>query len=205
MLKKVLAALAVILAVFLVVVSMRPANYEIKRATNIAAPAEVAYGYLVDMNNFSAWSPWAKLDPNMKTTVEGSGAGSAYSWEGNDDVGAGRMTIVGVKPNESIVIKLEFLKPWESTSTTEWRLTPSDDATTVTWSMAGENDFMGKMMTLFMDMDAMVGKDFEAGLATLKTNVEAESKKIAEAKAAAEKAAAEAAAAAAAAAGDGAQ
>lgn len=198
MLKKVLAAVAVLVALFLVVVSTRPAHYELKRATTIAAPAEVAYAYLLDMNNFGAWSPWAKLDPNMKKSVEGAGAGSIYAWEGNDDVGAGRMTIVGVKPNESIVIKLEFLKPFASTSTTEWRLSPSDDNTTVTWSMAGENDFMGKAMSLFMNMDAMVGKDFEAGLATLKTNVEAEhAKKLAEAKAAEEKAAAEAAAAAA--------
>ena len=181
MLKKILVALVVIVIVFVVVVAMRPADFRITRTATIAAPAEVIFQNVNDLHKWEAWSPWAKLDPSMKQTYEGAaaGVGAIYSWDGNKEVGAGRMTITESRTNEAIVIKLEFLKPFAAVNDTEFTFKSADangNQTVVTWTMSGTNNFMSKAFCMFMNMDKMVGGDFEKGLASLKTLTEAAEK-----------------------------
>lgn len=174
MLKKALIALAVIVAILLVVIAMQPAEYRVRRSINIAAPAADVFPMIDDFHRWDAWSPWAKLDPAMKKSIEGpaSGAGSIYKWSGNSDVGAGQMTILESNPNERILIKLDFLEPFASTSTTEFSLRPDGGGTEVNWDMKGSNNFLGKAFSLFMNMDKMIGADFEKGLAQMKSQAE---------------------------------
>ncbi len=169
MLKKILIAVVAIVAVFAVYVSTRPATYRVERTLVVKAPAEALYGQVVDFRKWPAWSPWANLDPAMKTDFTGPDAapGSVYHWKGNDKVGEGRMTITGVKPDQVVDIKLEFIKPWEQVSQTEFTFVPDGAGTRVTWSMSGDQDFVGKLFSVFMNMDKMVGPDFEKGLASL--------------------------------------
>jgi uncharacterized protein YndB with AHSA1/START domain len=164
--------------VFVVVVAMRPADFRITRTTTIAAPAEIIFQNVNDLHKWGAWSPWAKLDPAMKQTHEGvpAGVGAIYSWDGNKDVGAGRMTITESRTNESIRIKLEFLKPFAAVNETEFTFASDGNQTKVTWSMAGTNNFMSKAFCMFLDMDKMVGGDFEKGLAQMKSLVESAAK-----------------------------
>jgi Polyketide cyclase / dehydrase and lipid transport len=175
MLKKILIALAVIIAVFVGVVAMQPSEFRIERTATISTPAAVAFAQINDFHNWAAWSPWEKLDPAMKKSFEGApaGTGAIYAWAGNDEVGEGRMTLTESRPNELIRIKLEFLKPFASTNTTEFTFKPEGDQTAVTWSMFGEKNFMSKAFGLFVNMDKMLGSDFEKGLAQLKAVAEA--------------------------------
>ncbi|MBN1209890.1 MAG: SRPBCC family protein [Myxococcaceae bacterium] len=203
MLKKILLGLVAAIVAFAGFVSTRPSTFTVQRSATLQAPPDYAFALVNDFHQWEQWSPWSKLDPNQKATFDGpsSGVGAKFSWSGNDQVGEGRMTIEESKPNELVRIKLEFLKPWEATNTTTFAFQSTDNGgVSVTWKMEGNNDFMGKAFSLFMDMDGMVGKDFEKGLASMKEAAEARAKKVAEEKALAEKAAAEAAAAAAAAA-----
>ncbi len=170
MIKKILLFLAVLVAIFAVFVASRPATYKVERSTVIQAPVDQVFARAVDLRKWATWSPWSKLDPKMTVDYSGpeAGVGSVYHWKGNDKVGEGRMTITRVVPNELVQIKLEFLKPWEQTSLTEFAFAPAPGGTKVTWSMSGTHDFVGKLFAVFMDMDKMVGPDFEKGLATLK-------------------------------------
>lgn len=202
MFKKILIGLVVVLAVLAGIVATRPDSFAVERSTTIQATPEFAFALVNDFHRWNEWSPWDKLDPTMKRTFEGASAGSGalYSWTGNDKVGEGKMTIEESKPNEFVRIKLEFIKPFASTNSTIFTFTPAGKDTQVKWKMEGHNNFMSKAFSMFMDMDKMVGGDFERGLASMKTGAEASAKKAAEEKAAAEKAAAEKAAAEAAAA-----
>ena len=175
MLKKILITLAVIILVFVIVVATRPADFRIVRSTAITAPASVVFAHVNDLHKWDAWSPWAKLDPAMKQTHEGAsaGVGAIYSWAGNSEVGEGRMTITESRADELIRIKLEFIKPFAAVNTTEFVFKEDGGQTTVTWDMTGKNNFMSKAFCMFMNMDKMVGKDFEKGLAQLKAVVEA--------------------------------
>ncbi len=186
-----------LIVVFIGVVASRPSTFEISRSLEVKASPEIAYAQVADFHRWGAWSPWEKLDPSMKKTYSGaeSGVGAKYEWVGNKDVGSGAMTIADAKPNSQLGITLEFLTPFKATNRTEFSFAPTNGGTNVTWLMKGENGFMSKAMGLMMDMDKMIGSDFEKGLAGLKTAAEADA-----AKAAADKAAADAAAAAAAAA-----
>jgi carbon monoxide dehydrogenase subunit G len=179
MFKKILIGIAVIILVFLVVVALQPADFRITRSTTIAAPAEVVFAQVNDFHKWDAWSPWAKLDPAMKQTYEGTpaGVGAIYSWVGNKDVGEGRMTITRSRPGEMVGIKLEFLKPFAQVNDTEFALKPDGNQTAVTWSMTGTNNFMAKAFGLFMNLDKMVGGDFEKGLAQMKLVAEGAAKK----------------------------
>jgi hypothetical protein len=173
-LKKILLGIVALVAVLLLVILTRPATYRVVRATQVAAsPAEV-FARVADFHGWQAWSPWAKLDPSMKTEYAGAdGApGATYHWVGNKDVGEGRMTIVQATPPERVVIKLEFIAPFAAVSTTTFTMQPSGQGTEVAWLMEGDNTFMGKAMSLFGGMDAMIGKDFEKGLAQLKAQSE---------------------------------
>ncbi|MDI1432271.1 MULTISPECIES: SRPBCC family protein [Polyangium] len=162
--------LAALIVVFLIVVATRPSAYQVERHATFAAPVDLVYNHVKDFRTWEAWSPWAKLDPKMKTTFSGTQGevGAVYEWEGNDDVGAGKMTIAALKPNERVDINLEFLKPFASKTDNGFKVEAAGKDTKITWFMRGENDFIGKMFCLFMDMDAMIGKDFENGLANLK-------------------------------------
>ena len=184
--KKILLGLVVVLAILVGVIATRPANFHIERTATIAAPADVVYAQINNFHQWAAWSPWDKLDPQMKRTFEGpaAGSGAGYSWVGNDKVGEGRMTITDSKANEKVTIKLEFIKPFAATDTTEFAFRPSGSNTAVTWSMTGENNFMAKAMSLVMNMEKMIGPDFEKGLASIKEISEAEAKKGAAAQAA---------------------
>lgn len=201
MLKKLLIGLGVLLAVFLVVVATRPDTYSVSRSLEMAAPPSVVFAQVNDFHRWDAWSPWAKLDPNQKTTFGGAeaGPGATYAWEGNDDVGAGKMTIADSTADAKVKINLEFLRPFPSSSDTTFTFEPAGAGTKATWTMEGRNNFMSKAFGLFMSMDSMIGKDFEKGLAQMKTVAEAAAKQQADDAAAAAKAAADAEAAAAAA------
>jgi Polyketide cyclase / dehydrase and lipid transport len=179
MLKKILIGAAVVIAAFLAFVATRPAEYEVAREALIPAPAAVAYAQVADFHKWDAWSPWAKLDPQMKTSFEGTpgAVGSSQSWTGNKDVGTGKMTLLEAKPGELVRIKLEFVEPFADTADNTITFRPEGAGTRVRWSMAGVNNFMEKAMCVFMDMDAMIGKDFEKGLAQLGAVAQAEAAK----------------------------
>jgi uncharacterized protein YndB with AHSA1/START domain len=176
MLKKILIGVAVVLVAFVIIVMMQPSEFRVERSTTMSAPPSVVFEQVNDFRNWGAWSPWEKLDPAMKRTFDGasSGTGSIYAWVGNEDVGEGQMTITESRPAEFIRIKLEFFSPWAATSTTEFSFTPDGDRTMVRWSMFGENNFMAKAFGLFMDMDKLIGSDFEKGLAQLESVSERE-------------------------------
>lgn len=167
-------AIVVLVAILAVVVSMQPSSFKIERTATIAAPAEQVFEQVNDFHLWENWSPWAKLDPNMQTTYSGEAEGqdAEYAWKGNSDVGEGKMTIVKSEPAKHIQIELEFLAPFAATNTTDFHFDEADGETTVKWSMSGERDFMTKAMTLVMDMDGMIGGDFEKGLAQLKAEAE---------------------------------
>jgi hypothetical protein len=174
MLKKILITIAVIVVAFVVVVAMQPSEFRIVRSATISAPSPAVFAQVNDFHNWEAWSPWAKLDPAAKATFEGpsAGIGAIFRWAGNQEVGEGSMTITDSRPSDLIRIKLEFLRPFEATNTAQFTFKPAGNQTTVTWSMEGENNFIGKAVCLFMNMDKMVGGQFEKGLAQMKSVVE---------------------------------
>jgi len=169
------AVLVAIVVVFVVIVAMRPSEFRTERSATMSAPVADVFAQVNDFHNWDAWSPWAKIDPTMKQTYEGApaGTGAIYSWVGNNKVGEGRMTLTESRPNDRITIKLEFMKPFKATNTAEFTFKPDANQTAVTWSMSGNKNFMLKAFGVFMDMDKMVGGDFEKGLASMKSVVEA--------------------------------
>lgn len=168
---KILILLAVILLALVVAIAMQPAEFRISRSATISASAATVFAQVNDFHKWTAWSPWEKRDPDLKRNYEGaeSGTGAVYSWAGNNKVGEGRMTLTESRPTDLVRIRLEFLKPFKATNTAEFTFQPQGDQTLVTWSMSGRNNFVAKAMGLFMNMDKMIGGDFEAGLAQLKT------------------------------------
>ncbi|MEZ5352370.1 MAG: SRPBCC family protein [Bryobacteraceae bacterium] len=176
MIKKILIAFAAILAGLLVLVAMQPDSYTVTRKAVIDAPPERVFSLVNDFHEWDKWSPWAKIDPNMKATYDGApaGTGAIYSWTGNDEVGEGRMTILDSQSNSQIKINLEFLKPFESKAITDFSFKPGGGGTEVAWVMTGDSSFMSKAVSLAMGgMDKMIGPDFEKGLAQMKTAAEA--------------------------------
>jgi uncharacterized protein YndB with AHSA1/START domain len=175
MLMKILIALAVIVVVLVIVVATRPSEFRVARTATIAAPAPAVFAQVNDFHKWEAWNPWGKVDPAMKQTYEGApaGIGAIDTWAGNHEVGEGRMTLTESRPSDLIRIRLEFLKPFKATSTAEFTFKPEGDRTAVTWSMVGHNNFMAKAVHLFMNMDRMIGGQFEKGLAQMRSVVEA--------------------------------
>lgn len=187
MLKKVLLVVVLVVVAFLGFVATRPAEFKVERSASISAPVDVTLAQINDFHLWNAWSPWDNLDPAMTRTFSGapSGVGAVYEWKGNDKVGEGRMTITEASAT-STTIKLEFIKPWTATNTTKFTAEGTEGmGTHLTWTMAGTNDFMGKLFSTFVNMDKMVGADFEKGLGQLKTAAEAAAKVRADAAAAA--------------------
>lgn len=174
MLKKIILVVAALLAVLLIVIALQPAAFRIERSAQIHARPEVVFPFVDDLHAWNTWSPWAKLDPTMKTTYSGAekGKGAIYEWSGNSQVGSGRMEIIDTRVNEAVTIKLDFITPFAASNITTFELTPDGDATRVNWAMTGENGFVSKGFSLFMDMDKMVGGDFEKGLADLTKKAE---------------------------------
>jgi carbon monoxide dehydrogenase subunit G len=174
---KVFKALGILIVLgVLVIVGIaftKPDSFEVKRQADIKAPPEKIVAALTDFHTWAAWSPWEKLDPAMKKSFTGPerGVGAGYGWSGNAKAGAGRMEITEVTP-QKVTIKLDFLKPFEAHNFVDFLLEPKGESTQVTWVMRGKNPFMAKVMQVFMSMDKMVGKDFETGLASLKSVAE---------------------------------
>ena len=170
--------LALVIAVFAIVAALQPTDFRISRTVRIAAPAPVVFAEVNDFHKWTAWSPYEKFDPAMKRSYEGApaGDGAVYSWNGNRNAGEGRSTIIESRPNELVKIRLEFVRPFKCTNTAEFTFAPEGDTTAVTWSLYGKNTFMGKAFGLIMNMDKMVGGQFEDGLGQLKSVAEASSK-----------------------------
>jgi uncharacterized protein YndB with AHSA1/START domain len=175
---KTLAVIAVVLAVIvagiLIYAATKPDSFTVKRSAAIKAPPERIFALIDDLHGWAAWSPYEKKDPGMKRTFGGAamGKGAIYQWDGNKNVGSGSMEIIEATQPSKIVIKLDFLKPFEGHNTAEFTMDPVGDNTTVTWAMYGPSSYMFKLMGIFMDMDKMIGNDFAAGLANLKAVAE---------------------------------
>jgi uncharacterized protein YndB with AHSA1/START domain len=173
MFKTTLKLLAAALAIFCVVAALQPDTFHVERALVINAPAEKIYAKVSDLHQFNTWSPWAKLDPDAKSSFEGpaDGKGAIMHWDGNAEVGAGSMEITQAEPNEFVAFKLSFLKPMKGEATSRVTLTPEGKAVKVTWSMDGHNNFIGKAIGLIFNCETMIGDKYEEGLANLKTVV----------------------------------
>ena len=174
MLKKIVVAVVVLIAAVLIYAATRPDSFRVERSTAIKAPPEKVFALVNDFKRWDAWSPWEKKDPAMRRAWGDatSGKGAAYSWEGNKDVGQGRMEITESIPSSKVSIKLEFVKPFEARNTVDFTLQPQGDTTHVTWAIHGPMPYISKLIGIFCSMDSMIGKDFEAGLAGLKTVAE---------------------------------
>ena len=168
-----------IILILVIVIATRPSDFRYARSATIAAPPSAIFTHVNDFKKMDVWSPWLKFDPNVKITHEGppSGVGAIESWDGNKNVGAGRMTITDSRPNELVRLKLEFFRPFAATNTAEFTFEPQSGGTTVTWAMMGKYNFMTKAMGLFMNMDKMIGGNFEKGLAELKAIAESEARR----------------------------
>jgi uncharacterized protein YndB with AHSA1/START domain len=162
--------LAIAIAVVLILAATKPDSFSVTRAIDITAPAERIFPLINDFHQWVAWSPWENKDPAMQRSYDGpvSGKGAVYGWDGNKNVGSGRMEILEASAPSKILIKLDFLKPFEAHNTAEFTMLPQGAGTRLTWVMRGPAPFMSKLMQVFMNLDQMIGKDFEIGLANLK-------------------------------------
>jgi hypothetical protein len=167
--------LALAIAAALMAASAKPDTFKVQRSAVIAAASETIFPLIADFHRWNGWSPWEHRDPAMKRTFDGpqSGVGAVYAWDGNRNVGAGRMEIVEAAASSKIMIKLDFIKPFEGHNVAQFTLQPRGPATEIVWTMHGPAPFLSKLMQLVMNMDKMIGKDFEAGLAGLKRLAEA--------------------------------
>jgi uncharacterized protein YndB with AHSA1/START domain len=169
----ILGLVVLFVVVLLAVASTRPDVFQIQRSITINAPPDKVFPHINDFRKWDSWSPWEKMDPNLQRTHSGepSGKGAVYAWEGNSNVGSGRMEILESQPPSRILIKLDFLKPFEAHNQAEFKMDGSGP-TNVIWTMTGPQAFPMKVMGVFMSMDSMVGKDFEKGLGSLKAVAE---------------------------------
>ena len=175
MLTPILLSVATLVAIFLIVAALQPAGFRYVRHTTIAAQPAVVFGFVNELQQWQEWSPWAKKDPAAKIALTGpaAGVGAAFAWDGNRRIGQGSMTVIASTPSTLVRYRLDFLKPFKSTHNAEFTLQPEGGATVVTWTMTGQNNFMGKAFGLVVNCDKMVGRDFEKGLAGLKVLAEA--------------------------------
>jgi hypothetical protein len=162
--------LVVAVAIILILAAAKPDSFSVQRVITVQAPPERIFPLINDFHQWGSWSPYENKDPAMKRSYSGaaSGTGAVYAWEGNKNVGSGRMEILDASAPSKIMIKLDFFTPFEAHNTAEFTMLPQGDATNVTWLMHGPLPFMGKIIHVFINMDNMIGKDFEAGLANLK-------------------------------------
>jgi len=162
--------LAIAIAVVLIFAATKPNTLRVQRSASVKAPAEKIFPLINDFHQWVSWSPYEHRDPTLKRTYSGaeSGKGAVFAWDGNKNVGSGRMEILDTSVPSKILIKLDFFKPFEGHNTAEFTMLPQGDATLLTWTMHGPAVFMSKVMQVFMNLDHMIGKDFEVGLANLK-------------------------------------
>jgi hypothetical protein len=175
MIRKILIGVAVLIAVFAAVVAIQPNELNISRTETIAAAPRAVFDQVNDLHKWDAWSPWAKLDPAAKISFEGApaGTGAVFKWAGNDKVGEGRMTVTDSRPGELVKIRVDFIKPFEGSNTSEFSFKPDGSRTAVTWNMSGRNDnFFMKAVCLVMNMQKTLGGEMEKGLAQMKSVVE---------------------------------
>lgn len=165
----------VLIVAFIAVVALQSADFRIVRSKTLAAPTSAVFAQVNDFHHWDAWSPWAKLDPTMRQHFEGAqaGRGAIYRWNGNGQVGEGRMEILDSQPNKSVTIKLDFMKPFKATNQTLFTFAPQEDQTVVTWDMTGKKNFMSKAFHLLVNMDKMLGKQFEQGLTQMEAAAQA--------------------------------
>jgi hypothetical protein len=170
MLPGILIGLAALIVVLLIVIALQPSTFQVTRSAKISAPVGRVYDVINNMRVWNSWSPWARMDPNTAYTYEGpeSGPGAGMHWRGNNKVGEGRMRIAESRPNELVRFDLQFIKPFANMCVTDFILKPDGDATNVTWTMSGPQNFISKGFGLFMNMDKMVGGQFEEGLGNLR-------------------------------------
>ncbi|AOE86626.1 SRPBCC family protein [Pseudomonas sp. TCU-HL1] len=174
MFKAIVAIIVIVILGVLGYAAISPDHFRIERTTTIAAPPEKVFPLINDLHQWTAWSPWEKLDPALKRTYSGpkSGVGAVYSWQGNNEVGTGSMEITHSEPASKVEIKLDFQMPFEAHNTAEFILRPQDGGTQVTWAMYGPSPYMHRLMQVFFDMDDMVGSKFDQGLVNLKAAAE---------------------------------
>lgn len=174
MLKTILIVIVVAIVAVLVFAATRPGEFVVTRTAVINAPPEKLEAMVSDFHQWGAWSPWEKIDPGMKRTYGGpiSGVGATYAWVGNDKVGSGGMEITKVTPAREVIFDLHFIKPFKADNVGRFQFEPQGAGTKVTWSMSGKNPYVAKLMGLVFNMDEMIGKDFETGLANMKAAAE---------------------------------
>ena len=172
-LKVVLIVLAVAVAAVLGLAATKPDSFSVQRSTSIKAPPEKIAAVLSDFRAWEAWSPWERIDPKMKRTYSGEpkGKGAKYAWVGNSEVGEGSMTITEAQASR-VALDLDFVKPFEGHNKVVFTLAPKGEATEVSWAMNGPSPYVTKVIQVFCDMDGMIGKQFETGLANLKAVTE---------------------------------
>ncbi|MEP7295488.1 MAG: SRPBCC family protein [Burkholderiales bacterium] len=174
MFKTIAITIVVVILGILAFATTRPDSFSVQRSTTIRAPADKVFPMISDFHRWAEWSPWEKLDPAMQRTFGGpaAGVGTTYGWTGNSKVGEGKMEILKADPTSKVDVKLDFIKPFEGHNVAEFTLSPKGDSTEVLWVMHGPAPFITKLMGVFVSMDAMIGKDFEAGLANMKAAAE---------------------------------
>ncbi len=175
MLLKIAIGLGVALVLFLVYVAMQPGPFAISRSIEISAPPEKIFPLIEDFHEWAKWSPYEKLDPNMTKTFSGApkGPGAVYEWDGNGKAGKGKMELTSAETNRHVSIKLDFSAPMKATNFSDFTIEPNGATSTVTWSMKGNNGFAGKLFATIVNMDKLLGGDFEKGLALMKAQAEA--------------------------------
>jgi polyketide cyclase/dehydrase/lipid transport protein len=171
----VVAVVLVLVVAALVYAATKPDAFRVERSADIQAPPERIFALVNDLPSHGAWSPWEKKDPAMTRTYSGptSGKGAVYEWDGNKNIGKGRMEITDSSPSSRVVFKLDFFKPFEAHNVAEIALEAAENSTNVTWAIYGPNTYLSKAMSLFFSVDKMIGREFEAGLANLKSLTEA--------------------------------
>src|SRR3954447_466884 len=181
MLLKILIGFAVIIVLLAIFIATRPAAFSVTRSATMSATPAAVFPQVNNFHNWEAWSPWAKMDPDAKSTFDGppSGAGAKFTWDGNKNVGAGNMTITESVPNDRVRIRLEFIRPFAGVNDTLFTIKPVGGKTNVTWTMTGKNNFITKAISLFMNCDKMVGPQFEQGLANMETVAGTQSQPVA--------------------------
>lgn len=182
MMQKIFIGLIATIGSFLALVLLQPSDYRVSRTMVVSASAPEVFAQIDDFRRWQAWSPWAKRDPKAKASFAGpeSGKGAMFAWSGNNEVGEGRMTLTESRPAEAVKIKTDFVKPFVGTSYSDFSLKPEGGATSVSWTISGQNDFIAKAICLFVSMDKVLGGEMEKGLASMKALVEADTKKPAQ-------------------------
>jgi Polyketide cyclase / dehydrase and lipid transport len=170
MIKTIAIVIAALVGALLIYATTKPDSFRVERITTIKAPPENIFPFINDFHQWPAWSPWEKIDPNSKRTFGGAaaGVGAVYEWNGNKEVGQGRMEIIESLPSSKMVMKIDFIQPFEGHNMVEFILSKEGDSTRVTQAMYGPSPFISKVMSLFFSVDKMVGTKYEEGLATLK-------------------------------------